>query len=200
MEAPHLFNCLSGLSPEDQTLVSRFGHGLPIPVPYSTVHEAFESVADRNPKAIAATFGGNTITYSELDAAANQLANHLIESGLRPKQRVCLVVQRSFEMLVGIFAILKAGCQYVPIDGGVASEQALQHILQDTKAAFVLCLPKFEDKVKKYAEKDTTIVQLGKDNEAFCSNERPNISVSAKDGVYAIYTSGICVSSFRLHR
>lgn len=190
MDSQGLFHELTGLALEHQTLISRFGRGPAVPVPYKTVHGAFESIVDAHPSTTAAKHHGKAITYGELDAAANRLANYLIESGLRPKQRVCLVAQRSFEMLVAIFATLKAGCQYVPVDGGISSDQALQHILRDTNSRFVLCLPKFEEKVKRLAEKEVVTVLLGMDVEAFSSKNRPCVCVSAADGVYAIYTSG----------
>ncbi|KAF2280966.1 acetyl-CoA synthetase-like protein [Westerdykella ornata] len=190
MEVVPTFHGLESLPPGDQVLFSRFGRGPSLPVPHTTVHEAFEHAVDANPRAIAARFKGETITYAELDVAANRLANHLLESGLQPRQRVCLVVQRSLEMLVGIFATLKAGCQYVPIDGGVSSETALRHVLRDSGARFVLCLPKFEDTVKQHAVENTIIVALGTGVETFCSRERPNLKVLGNDGVYAIYTSG----------
>ena len=185
--------CLDGVSASastDQALPSQHGRGLVVPVPYSLVHQAFESIVDSHPTAIAATIGGRTITYQQLDIAANGLAHHLIESGLEPRQRVCLVVQRSFEMLIGIFAILKAGCQYVPIDGGVASEQALQHIFVDTGAKFILCLPKYLEKTHQFANDDTVIIDLSRDTSASPSTERPQVSVSSSDGAYIIYTSG----------
>jgi non-ribosomal peptide synthetase component F len=190
MDSPVLFREVGGLALDHQTLISRFGRGPTMPVPHETVHGAFESIVDANPFAPAAKHDGKTITYGELDAAANRLANHLIECGLAPKQRVCLVVRRSFQMLIGILAVIKAGCQYVPVDGGIASDQALQHILQDTDARFVLCLPEFEVKVKQLMEGDILTAVLGTDVEAFSSKVRPRVPVSALDGVYAIYTSG----------
>lgn len=159
-------------------------------MPHNTVHEAFESVVDVYPAIVAAIHGDQKITYHQLDLAANRLAHHLIGSGLRPKQRVCLVVQRSLEMLIGLLAILKAGCQYVPIDGGVASDQALQHIFKDTEARFILCLPKFWEKVQQFAPRDAIVLELGRETGAFYSPLRPCVKVSADDGVYAMYTSG----------
>ncbi|KAF1998049.1 acetyl-CoA synthetase-like protein [Amniculicola lignicola CBS 123094] len=186
----HLFNGLGNLKPEDQILVSRFGRGPSIPVPYPTIHQAFEAIVNSHPNVIAAKFCGKSITYAKLDAAANRLANHLIECGLRPRQRVCLVVQRSIEMLVGIFAVLKAGCQYAPIDGGVCSDQHLQYILTDTGAKFVLCLPRFEDRVKAFCGPEVSVKSLGREVEAFCPKSRPKLAVRSGDGAYAIYTSG----------
>lgn len=159
-------------------------------VPHSLVHEAFEKAAEAHPTVIAATFAGSSLSYQHLDEAANRLANRLIHAGLQPKQRVCLVVQRSFEMLIGIFAILKAGCQYVPVDGGVASDVALAHILTDSDARFVLCLPKFWERIENTARKDAVIIALDDKAGASFPSARPSVRVSRYDGAYAIYTSG----------
>jgi non-ribosomal peptide synthetase component F len=190
MDATALFYGLDNLPHEQQILFSRFGRGASLTVPHATIHEAFESIVDAHPRSIAAKFEEKRITYAELDVAANRLANHLIESGLQPRQRICLVVQRSIEMLVGIFAILKAGCQYVPIDGGISSGQTLRHILTDTGSKYILCLPRFLDTVRQHADEHTAIVVLGQDVEAFCSRDRPRLPISSADGAYAIYTSG----------
>lgn len=192
MEARTHFNNMSGLSSRDQNLLYRFGSGPKLPVTHSTVHEAFESMVDAHPTTVAAVHGDKSITYQQLDLAANRLAHYLINSGLRPRQRVCLVVQRSLEMLIGILGILKTGCQYVPIDGGVASEQALKHMLEDKEARFILCLPSYWDKVKQFARQDAVVVELGMDTGAFYSPQRPHVPVLSNDGVYAMYTSGKC--------
>ena len=181
---------MHGLSPEDQSFVSRFGRGPKCSTPHATVHEAFESVVDSHPTAVAAVFGNDSITYLQLDLAANRLAHHLISSGLHPRQKVCLVVQRSIEMLVGFLAILKAGCQYVPIDGGVASDQALQHIFQDTETQFILCLPRYWDRVKQFASQEAIVLELGMTTGAFYPPSRPNLQVTANCGLFAMYTSG----------
>lgn len=194
MPAQVCFDSLSGLSVTDQALVTRFGRGIVLPVAHSYVHEAFESRVDSHPTAIAAKLGEETITYQQLDFAANRLTHHLIDSGLRPTQRVCIVVQRSFEMLIGILAILKAGCQYVPIDGGVASHRALQHIFTDTEARFVLCLPRYWDRIRHFVRRDAIIIVLNMDIGDFYPTHRPNIPVSSTDGAYAIYTSGMVPS------
>jgi non-ribosomal peptide synthetase component F len=190
METTTLFHGLDSLPYEQRILFSRFGRGASLRVPHTTIHEAFESAVDQQPRAIAAQFGEEKITYAELDVAANRLATYLIESGLQPRQRVCLVVQRSIQMLIGIFAVLKAGCQYVPVDGGISSEEALRHILTDAGAKYILCLPQFQDAVKQYAAQSAAVILLGQGAEAFCSRERPRIPVTSHDGAYAIYTSG----------
>jgi non-ribosomal peptide synthetase component F len=190
MEIQTLLSNMNCLPTEDQKRLSRFGRGPTFTAPYSTVHGAFEHIVDTYPSSIAAVYGDQRITYHQLDLAANRLANYLIDSGLRPKNRVCVVVQRSLEMLIGVFAVMKAGCQYVPIDGGVASEKALQHIFEDTEAQFILCLPRYWDKARQFARRDAIIIALDMNTGAFYSHQRPEIPVTSEDGVYAMYTSG----------
>lgn len=190
MDERSLFSNIGGLSTKDQSVISQVGRGPPLTVPYGTVHGAFEHMVDTYPSSIAAVHGDQKITYRQLDLKANRLANYLIAYGLLPKDRVCVVVQRSLEMLIGLFAILKAGCQYVPIDGGVVSEKALQHIFEDTQAKFVLCLPRYWDRARQFARRDAVIIALDMNTGAFYSHQRPEISVGPEDGVYAMYTSG----------
>lgn len=192
MSAAKIFDSLSNLSQEDQLVLSQFGQGPPRSVPFTTVHEAFEHAASVSPDSIAAVFEQTNITYRQLDVRANQLANQLLTSGLKPGERVCLVVSRSIEMLVGIFAILKSGCQYVPIDGGVASDRQLSHIFTDTAAPYILCLPKFQTRVAQFAGKETHITPLTLAGVPNISSDKPSVRYSSNDGCYAIYTSGEC--------
>lgn len=185
-----LLKNLSSLPHEDQVTLSQFGQGPDRPVPHSIVHEAFESKVDAHPDVTAAVFEHANITYQQLDIAANRLSNHLLASGLQPKDRVCLVVSRSVEMLVGILAILKAGCQYVPIDGGVASDKQLAHIFHDTAVNHILCLPKFKSRVQQFADANVRIALLAPYAYFEQSSERPMVNCEPTDGCYAIYTSG----------
>ncbi|KAH5423595.1 hypothetical protein HBI23_199020 [Parastagonospora nodorum] len=190
MDQRSRFDNMTNLSEDDQKLVFDFGSGVQASAPHHTIHGAFESIVDVHPGVLAAVHDGQKITYKQLDISANRLANYLVGSGLLPGQRVCLVVQRSLDMLVGMMAILKAGCQYVPIDGGVASDQSLRHIFEDTDARFILCLPRFWDRVNKFKGQDAIVLELGMETGAFFSPTRPGIKVSPEDGVYAMYTSG----------
>lgn len=83
---------------------------------YFSFHEMFERQAARRPDSHAICFNNSTITYRELNQAANRLAHRLIEEDIVPGSRVALPSQRCFEMMVGLLAILKAGGTYVPLD------------------------------------------------------------------------------------
>ncbi|KAI3337319.1 acetyl-CoA synthetase-like protein [Xylariaceae sp. AK1471] len=188
------FHCIDNLSPEDQRLFNQFGRGPRVDIPFDLIHKAFENVVDHHPHVTAARhYDGTTITYQELDRRANILGNQLIERGLRPNDRVCIVVYRSIELLAGILAVLKAGAQYVPLDGGIVTDAALEHIFNDTGARIILCLNKFRAKVEPHALKTKAeIVELdGQDQKALFGNEaRPNVFMDSGFGSYMIYTSG----------
>ena len=78
--------------------------------------QLFEEQVERSPDAVAVSDEAKTLSYSELNARANQLAHHLRDVGVVPEMRVGLLAERSTEMIVGILGILKAGAAFVPID------------------------------------------------------------------------------------
>jgi non-ribosomal peptide synthetase component F len=190
----HNFHSLEKLSPKDQLLFHSFGQGSHIKPPFSLIHNAFESIADSQPSSPALEHDGVIMSYRELEEAANMLANRLIFKGLRPQQRVCMVVQRSAFMVIAILAILKCGCQYVPLDGGVIPEQSLRHIFHDTQASFILCLEKFLHRVQQVARPESCVIVLdgagAAELDVSSITMKPNIGVESCDGAYVIYTSG----------
>ncbi|KAK8063280.1 hypothetical protein PG996_007932 [Apiospora saccharicola] len=192
------FHSLEKLSPGDQHLFHQYGRGPSIPLQHRTVTSAFESIAGTYPyaKAVRECFGQErTLTYAELDWRSNMVANHLITNyNLQPKQRVVCVYSRSLEMTIFILGVLKAGCQYVPIDGSVMVEESLQHVIRDSGAPIILCLSSFEEKVERSMplDSDATIVAIDALDPLWRRGDtrNPEIPVGPYDGAYAIYTSG----------
>jgi non-ribosomal peptide synthetase component F len=77
--------------------------------------------AARAPERDAVVFQDRRLTYAELDAQSNRLARLLAAQGVRRGDRVGLYLQKSLPSIVGIYAILKLGAAYVPIDPGAPS-------------------------------------------------------------------------------
>ncbi|MDT5218858.1 MAG: hypothetical protein QOF15_963, partial [Mycobacterium sp.] len=70
----------------------------------------------RTPEAMAVTFDGRSMTYLELEEAANRLAHLLVGQGVSPGHSVALLLPRSDEAIVAMLAVLKTGAAYLPID------------------------------------------------------------------------------------
>ena len=82
-------------------------------------------------------FEGETLTYSQLDRRANQLAHLLQQQGVGPDSLVGLCMERSVEMVVGLLGILKAGGAYVALDPSYPAER-LEHMRDDAGMSVVL--------------------------------------------------------------
>ena len=79
-------------------------------------HRLVEDVARSSPTAVAVEFGGETITYRELDRRANELALRLREAGAEPDAVVGIYLDRSVDLIVAMLAVLKSGAGYLALD------------------------------------------------------------------------------------
>ena len=116
---------------DERTLLLETWNDTARPYPRDTcVHELFERWVDRRPDAVAVVVGEQSLTYAELDVRANQLAHHLRTLGVGPDVLVGICVERSFEMVIGLLGILKAGGGYLPLDPGYPTER-LAFMMED---------------------------------------------------------------------
>ncbi|MCF8997458.1 amino acid adenylation domain-containing protein, partial [Pseudomonas carnis] len=102
-----------------------------------TLHGLFEAQVLRTPQAIALKAGAQQLSYAELNARANQLAHHLQALGVQPQARVAICVERGLDMVIGLYAILKAGAAYVPLDPAYPLER-IAYMLHDSAPTVVL--------------------------------------------------------------
>ncbi|MEV8533411.1 amino acid adenylation domain-containing protein [Streptomyces sp. NPDC051211] len=86
------------------------------PVPNETVADMLAAQVARTPDAVALVFGDTALTYAELDARINRLARLLLARGAGPERTVALALPRSIEMVVALFAVLRTGAAYLPLD------------------------------------------------------------------------------------
>ncbi|WP_419678089.1 amino acid adenylation domain-containing protein [Mycobacterium avium] len=89
------------------------------PVVGVSIPELFAAQVNRTPASTALCCAGRSMTYRELDEAANRLAHLLAGQGVGPGQAVALLFSRSAEAIVAILAVLKTGAAYLPIDPAV---------------------------------------------------------------------------------
>jgi amino acid adenylation domain-containing protein len=103
----------------------------------ATLSQLFEAQAARDPSAVALVSDDSEWTYGELNGRANQLARVLVSRGVGPGTIVALALPRSFQLIVSILAVLKAGGAYAPIDLAYPPERT-RHILSDCRPACLL--------------------------------------------------------------
>ena len=109
------------------------------PLPEATLPELFEAQVARTPNATAVMFENTLLTYTQLNARANQLAHHLIKLGVGPENIVALALPRSLELVVALLAILKAGAAYLPLDSDYPAER-LRYMLQDAQPVCLISI------------------------------------------------------------
>ncbi|MFB6363476.1 amino acid adenylation domain-containing protein [Paenibacillus elgii] len=85
--------------------------------------ERFERQAARTPERTALVFGGQAMSYGELNRQANRLAHRLQTLGVGPDTPVGVCLDRSPELVAGLLAVLKAGGAYVPLDPALPPER-----------------------------------------------------------------------------
>lgn len=80
------------------------------------LHERVSRSAESWPGATAVVMGAERLCYEELEQRANRLAHLLVQSGVRPGDRVCLLQPKAPVAIVSMLATLKVGAIYVPVD------------------------------------------------------------------------------------
>lgn len=150
--------------------------------------QLFERQAAATPDAVAVVFDDSSISYRELNARANRLANHLRTLGVGPEVLVGVCLERSIEMVVGLLGILKVGAAYVPLDPAFPTER-LAFMLQDCRASLLLTEQRL---LKELPEVDAKIVCIDADSRDITAQSSDNLAPSAASGslAYVIYTSG----------
>ena len=152
------------------------------------LHQLFELRAETVPEAIAVSAEDQTFSYAELNRRANQLAHLLQAHGIGPEMLVVLHLERSFEMILAMLAVLKVGGAYVPLDAATPARRAA-FIIEDTRATVVITasslrqqLPATRATIICLAEQQATLAEQ-------CA-ESPRSPVHADNAAYVIYTSG----------
>ncbi|MFD5434090.1 non-ribosomal peptide synthase/polyketide synthase [Kitasatospora sp. NPDC127067] len=122
---------------EEREQVLRQGRGEPLPGPDTTFTALFEEQAARTPDATALVARDATLDYAALNTRANRLARHLAALGAGPEQVVAVRLPRTSDLLVALFAVLKAGAVLQFVDPDLPEERAAL-LLDDTRPRTVL--------------------------------------------------------------
>ncbi|WP_420126422.1 non-ribosomal peptide synthase/polyketide synthase [Longimicrobium sp.] len=153
------------------------------------IHQLFEAQAARTPDAVAVRFEDASLTYAQLNARANQLAHHLRGRGVGAEVRVGVLMERSFEMVISLLAVLKAGGGYVPLDPGLPAER-LAYMLEDSSVPLVLVQAAQRETVPAREGVEVLVVDALAERLAAEPAENPAVGAGPDSLAYVIYTSG----------
>ncbi|WP_159026278.1 amino acid adenylation domain-containing protein, partial [Streptomyces stelliscabiei] len=125
----------------------------------------------QDPAAEAVAFEGERLTYGELNARVNRLAHALRGRGVGPESRVAVKLPRSVDLIVALWAVLKSGAAYVPVDTGYPADR-IAYLVADSRATLVLD----EDNVRALGQGQP--------------DTNPGVVLRGDHAAYVIHTSG----------
>ena len=153
------------------------------------MHQQFEAQAHHHPEHIALVFAEQSLSYRDLNSAANRLGHYLHQQGVGADTLVALCVERSPIMVIAMLAILKAGGAYVPLDPGYPLAR-LESMLNDSGAKWLLS----ESAVLECLNPDDTVNVVNLEQtglwSACADSDLEAVQTTASDLAYVIYTSG----------
>jgi amino acid adenylation domain-containing protein len=152
------------------------------------LHDLFEAQVERTPEAVAVEYDGKQLTYLELNQRANQLAHHLRTLGVGPDTLVGVCMERSLEMVVALYGVLRAGGAYVPIDPDYPQER-IGYMLEDAGLSVLLTQSRIVGRLPAYGAK-TLCLDDGWDQIAGKETANPAKVTTPDNLAYMIYTSG----------
>ena len=163
------------------------------------LHQRFAQRARLLPDHTALTLGGSDqqLSYADLDARAEHLANYLAGLGVGPEVLVGLACERSLDLVIGLLAILKAGGAYLPLDIDIPADR-FNFILTDSGAALLLTQSHLADRLAAAAaplycfDSEGHISERREDEWQVLPETPPTVRLEPDPDnlAYVIYTSG----------
>ncbi|MBV9010731.1 MAG: amino acid adenylation domain-containing protein, partial [Pseudonocardiales bacterium] len=167
-----------------------------VPVAATSLPVLFQTQVAATPDAVAVVCGEISVTYSQLNAQANQLAHALIARGVGPEQLVALALPRSVQMIVAVLAVLKAGAAYLPVDPDYPSAR-IAFMLHDAHPALLLtseqtmvCVPADATTPRLVIDNPETVVMLEGCADIDPTDTHRTTALRPEHPAYVIYTSG----------
>ncbi len=166
-----------------------------------TLAELIRWRAAQHPDCIALEYEQRSTTYAELDRRANRVANALIQNGVRPGERVCVLDLGHDHFFETIFGIAKAGAVFTPVNWRLAPTE-IAYVIEDARARLLFVGPAFAEAVhtiKERLKSPLTIVCYAASHDVWPTYEAwrdsavdsdPHSEADEQDAVWQLYTSG----------
>ncbi len=149
----------------------------------------FEEIASVHASSIAVVCEGVELTYAELNARANRLADRLRDMDVGAETIVGCCLERSIELIVALIAVLKAGAAYVPLDPGYPKER-IDLILADTRPPVILVGKAFHSTILADYRGPSVFVDVNDLGSSELGDAAPEGAQNPRSLAYIMYTSG----------
>jgi amino acid adenylation domain-containing protein/non-ribosomal peptide synthase protein (TIGR01720 family) len=153
------------------------------------IQQLFEEQVRRAPQDVALILQGQKLSYADVNQRANQLAHYLRKRGVGSEDRVAVFLERSFEMIVALLGIVKAGGAYVALDPGSPRER-LEAMLAESQSKAVLTQEQLRDRLPQECSAQIVCMDEHWATIARESSENPGIAAASDNLAYVSYTSG----------
>ena len=151
-----------------------------------TIVDLFEEQVEKTPDNIAVVFEDKKLTYRELNEKSNQLAHYLLNNNVKVGDIVSILLDKSLEVVVSMFAVLKCGASFLPLDIDYPEER-LEYILNNSNPKLLLSSKTINRKINNF-----NVLNIDLDNtQIYCKNiSNLNLNITPEDIMYVMYTSG----------
>ena len=156
----------------------------------ASLHQVIAETCRKHPDKVAVICGEESLTYEQLDSAANRVSNYLVGQGVGPGDLVGLCCNRNIDLPVLLNGILRSGAGYVPLDPEYPLER-LQYMVENAGIQRVLAHDSLRNITETFEESSTIYYDVQRTEFQSQPDSQPNVKLdSASDVAYVIYTSG----------
>lgn len=126
---------------------------------------------------------GRKLSYAALILEVNRMAAHMLNAGVRPGNRIAVMLERNWQLPVALLSVMRCGATYIPLDP-VYPKERIRHIMDDAKPEFTITEPAFDS----WFEGSGSRILYFTDEEPVLPEQWP--AFAPQDPAYIIYTSG----------
>ena len=165
------------------------------------LHQSIGYYAKETPQSVAIRFAKDHLTYQQLYQTSNQLANLLLNCGIKRGDRVGIYMFKNLYSAVSMYGIMSAGAAYVPLDPYAPTDR-IKYVIENCNINVLLTHDRKSSEVEELSKSGclTNIIGLSDfsgntrnyswDDLASYSENLPELSLTEQDIAYILYTSG----------
>src|SRR5262245_32279706 len=193
-EMREVTSCGTGLPPEQEAIRAKCFHPSGMFVEFKkeeieqSIPERFEKIVAKYRDRVAVKTANKTLTYEELNHAANRIAYLILETSGRENERIAMLMEQGPSLIASMIGILKAGKTYVPLDC-YYPQARLASVLQDSQPTLIITNNRNLSLARQLVPEAFRITNIDEIEPNPCDRD-PNGLISPDNLAWIIYTSG----------